>query len=137
MREIEDTGGLVAAIERGEIQGRIAERAYEIERKLENGSRPIVGLNAFASDESKPDIPPIRSIDATSRERQVERLAAVKARRDQARVGAAIDALRRAASGDENVVPCVLEAVRADATVGEITDVFRSVFGDYRKPSPI
>ena len=137
MREIEDTGGLVAAIERGEIQGRIAERAYEMERELETGSRPIVGLNAFASDESKLDIPPIRSMDATTRERQVERLAAVKAGRDQARVDAAIDALRRAASGDENVVPSVIEAVRADATVGEITDVFRSVFGDYRKPSPI
>ena len=137
MREIEDTGGLVAAIERGEIQGRIAERAYEMEREFENGSRPIVGLNAFASDESKPDIPPIRSVDATTRERQVERLAAVKAGRDQARVDAAIGALRRAASGDENVVPSVIEAVRADATVGEITDVFRSVFGDYRKPSPI
>jgi len=137
MREIEDTGGLVAAIERGEIQGRIAERAYEMERELETGSRPIVGLNAFASDESKPDIPPIRSMDATTRERQVERLAAVKAGRDQARVDAAIGALRRAASGDENVVPSVIEAVRADATVGEITDVFRSVFGDYRKPSPI
>jgi methylmalonyl-CoA mutase N-terminal domain/subunit len=135
--QIERSGGLVAAIERGEIQNAIAERAYRLERELESGERTIVGLNAFTAEDTTPDIPPIRSAEPRSCERQLERLTAVKAERDEERVQAALAALSRAAKGDDNVVPYVVRAVRAYATIGEIIDVLRDVFGKYRKPSPL
>jgi methylmalonyl-CoA mutase N-terminal domain/subunit len=135
LRNIEHHGGLVAAIEHGEAQRAILERAYEMERQVESGDRVVIGLNAFTADGEPTAAPPVRVLDSAVRQRQIARLHQFKEEREAAGVEAAVEALRTAAEGKENLMPFVLEAVRAHATLGEVVDVFRAVFGEYRKAS--
>lgn len=133
MGQVDEGGGMVAAIERGDPQRAILERAYRTQARIASGEKPIVGVNCFA-DEGQADREPelLHHASPAVVARQRERLRTVRRRRDGARVEAALGALRRAAEGTENLFPFVLEAVRAEATIGEITRALREVFGEYK-----
>ena len=109
-------------------------RAYELEKQVEKGERVIVGVNAFVGDQAQTAVPAIPARDPEVVERQIGKLQRLKAERDGTRVERALSALRSAAQGEENLMPPILEAVRARSTVGEITAVLKEVFGTYRGP---
>ncbi|KIZ14474.1 acyl-CoA mutase large subunit family protein [Streptomyces natalensis] len=129
MRRIEDLGGAVAAIERGFQKEEIERNAYRIARETEDGDRIVVGVNRFQLDEEEP-YEPLR-LDPAIEAQQVERLAALRAGRNRRTVTAALDGLRKAAEGTENVLYPMREALRARATVGEICEALRGVWGTY------
>ena len=130
-RRIEDFGGVIPAIEAGFFQQEIADSAARFQAEVEAGERQIVGVNAYASDE--PLRIPLLEMDPQGYERQVARLAALRASRDAGAVERTLDALRAAARGDANLMPCILDAARADATLQEIMDVLREEFGTYQE----
>jgi methylmalonyl-CoA mutase, N-terminal domain len=125
-------GGAAAAIERGFFQEAIARSAWELQRAQERGETTVVGVNRFSDDAPAPPIkaPDFRELEA----RQRERLSAVKARRDGALVEAALKAVRAVAGATTPLVPPILDAVRARATLGEISDVLRQAWGTYHPP---
>jgi methylmalonyl-CoA mutase N-terminal domain/subunit len=129
---IEERGGALRAIERGEVQREIQESAYRFQREVESGERVIVGVNRF---EQKGDEPfaDLLCIDPELERRQCERLASLRARRDAAAWRSALDRVETAARGDGNLVPALVEAVLAWATVGEIANRLRQVFGEHRE----
>ncbi|MEU8934590.1 methylmalonyl-CoA mutase family protein [Streptomyces sp. NPDC048409] len=127
MRRIEELGGAVAAIETGFQKGEIERNAYRIARETEAGERVVVGVNRFRTDEEEP-YEPLR-LDPAVEARQTERLARLRAARESRAVGSALTALRRAAEGDDNVLPPMRTALRARATVGEVCDALREVWG--------
>ncbi|HEX4997057.1 MAG TPA: methylmalonyl-CoA mutase family protein [Terriglobia bacterium] len=127
-------GGMVAAIEQGFPQREIQEAAYTYQKAVERKEKIIVGVNAFVSE----DDPPIEilRIDEAVAERQTARLAALRARRDNARVRSTLDTLRTAAARNtDNLMPVILDCVRAYSTLGEICDELRAVYGVYREPA--
>jgi methylmalonyl-CoA mutase N-terminal domain/subunit len=129
--QINRMGGMVEAIERGFPQREIAESSYRFQREVESRERIIVGVNDFVQ-ESEPSID-ILHIDESASERQLSKLEDLKRTRDKARVGRALDGLRTAASGTGNLMPPILEAVRAYATLGEMCDALREVWGEYEE----
>ena len=130
--EIERGGGAGRAIERGVMQQAIARSAYEQQRAIESGEREVVGVNLHADDQAVPTVP-APDYQALAAQ-QVRRLAEARGRRDAGRVAGALAALRSAAAqADAPLMPLILEAVRVRATVGEISDVFRAVWGEYRE----
>jgi methylmalonyl-CoA mutase, N-terminal domain len=134
IRRIDEMGGMIAAIESGFPQREIAAASYRYQREVEAEERIIVGVNRFqASDE------PIEllDIDESAARHQCEKLAALRKRRDNTRVRNSLDRLRRAAEASENTMPLLLDAVRAYATLGEISDALRSVFGSYQEQAHI
>ncbi|HET9596186.1 MAG TPA: methylmalonyl-CoA mutase family protein [Anaeromyxobacteraceae bacterium] len=131
IRRIDAMGGMIRAVEEGYPQREIAESAYRWQRDVESGERVIVGVNAFRVEGEEPIS--ILKIDETVARAQVERLRAVKASRAGERVKAALEAVERACKEGTNVMPPILEAVKAYATLGEISDVFRKAFGAYRE----
>ncbi len=138
LRKIEELGGMVRAIELGFPQQEIANSAYAYQRAVERGEKVIVGVNRFVEEGEKRPIP-ILFIDEALRQRQVERLADLRKRRDKDRWNAAMDALRAAALGDDPwgrdlLMPRILEAVKAYATVGEIVGALREIWGEYTEP---
>jgi methylmalonyl-CoA mutase N-terminal domain/subunit len=133
IRKIDDMGGMIAAIERGYPQTEIANASYEYQCEVETGEQKIVGVNAFTEQEEQAI--DLLQIDESSHRHQVEKLAALKLRRDQGKVSRALDGLKRAAEGTENTMPHILDAVRAYATVGEICAALRDVFGTYTESS--
>jgi methylmalonyl-CoA mutase, N-terminal domain len=126
---IDRMGGMVAAIERGYPQKEIAESSYAFQQAVERGDRLVVGVNAFAAA----DVEPIRTlyIDETAGTRQLARLRDVRARRDQVAVDRALAALRDGARSGANTMPLFIDASRAYATVGEMCDALREVWGEY------
>ena len=133
VRRIDEMGGMIRAVEEGYPQREIAESAYRFQREVERGERVVVGVNAFQSDEE--DRIPILKIDEAVARAGVERLRAVKAERNDRAVQAALHAVERAANEGANLMPPVLEAVKVYATLGEISDTFRKVYGVYREDS--
>jgi methylmalonyl-CoA mutase N-terminal domain/subunit len=131
IRRIDEMGGIIRAVEEQYPQKEIGESAYRFQREVEQGDRLIVGVNAFKSEKDAPI--QLLHIDEKVAEAQVERLRQVKAERDQAAVDAALAKVEAAARGTDNLMPPVLEAVKAYATLGEICDVFREVWGAYRE----
>ncbi|MBI4669516.1 MAG: methylmalonyl-CoA mutase [Elusimicrobia bacterium] len=130
IREIESMGGIVPALNRGYFHRRIAESAYRYEVEMAEGKRRVAGVNAYAVDVKRPKILKISSNVERSQKASLTR---VKKERDQAKAAEALERLRQAASDDKtNVIPFVLEAVSAYASVGEITRAFQDVFGTYR-----
>jgi methylmalonyl-CoA mutase N-terminal domain/subunit len=128
---IDRMGGMVAAIENGFPQREIAEAAYRFQKAVEGREKLIVGVNAYVETDEPPF--PILYIDEKASEAQMARLAEVKARRDEARVARALDQLKEVARGTGNTMAPLLEAVRAYATVGEMCDALRSVWGEYEE----
>jgi methylmalonyl-CoA mutase N-terminal domain/subunit len=133
IERIDQMGGMIPAIERGFPQTEIANASYEYQHSIETGEQKIVGVNAFV--EQNEEAIEVLEIDESAGALQLEKLARLKTRRDNAKVHECLDALRRAAKGSENTMPFILDAVRAYATVGEICDTFREVFGTYTETS--
>jgi methylmalonyl-CoA mutase N-terminal domain/subunit len=131
-RAIDRLGGLVSAIEAGFFQREIAEAAYIYQREIDDGRRTIVGVNDYVSGE--PAAIPILAMDPQGYDRQVARLQRVRAERDNHVVRQALHRLADAARDSVNLMPPILECVAAYATLGEISDVFREVFGEYHEP---
>jgi len=129
--KIQDLGGVLPAIEVGFFQGEISDSAYRYQREIDQQVRQVIGVNAYL-DEKEPEIPLLK-MDPEGFRNQVSRINKVKQDRDQGRVGQKLDRLRIACQGTENTMPHILEAVHAYATLGEITEVMKDVFGIYRE----
>lgn len=132
-RRIEALGGVLPAIDKGFFQSEISDAAYRYQREIDAGLRHIVGVNAYQDE--KPAAIPILAMDPQGHQRQIDRLAQVRRERDPGRVGQALDRLRLACQGSENSMPHLLEAVHAYATLGEIVNVMKEVFGIYQEPT--
>jgi len=128
-------GGMLRAIESGFVQGEIQQSAYEYQQEVERGEQIVVGVNQFTAAEERL-IPTLR-MDPNLEREQVGRLRALRARRDAGKVKAALAELERRAQGTANLLPAILAAVEGYATVGEISDTLRKVFGEYRESAVI
>jgi len=133
IRRIDDLGGIVAAVEQGFPQREIAQSAYEFQKSVDSRDRVVVGVNDFVSPDETP-IPTLK-VDLAVEGRQKARIRDLRARRDAGRAREALDGVRAAASGGDNLMQAVVEAARADVTLGEVSDSFREVFGAYRESS--
>ncbi|MWA02427.1 methylmalonyl-CoA mutase [Actinomadura sp. LD22] len=133
MDDLDRHGGMVSAIEDGYLQGLIADEAYRIQRDVESGARPVVGLNRFATDEPAPEITTYE-LDAAGRDRQLKRLARVKAERDPAAVRARLAELSRAAEGEDNLMGPLIDCAGAYCTVGEMVAALKAVWGEFQQP---
>ncbi|HEY7510415.1 MAG TPA: methylmalonyl-CoA mutase family protein [Vicinamibacteria bacterium] len=129
---VEDGGGALRAIERGQVQREIQESAYRHQRQVERGERVIVGVNRFQDAGSGPEVEVLR-IDPGVERAQVERVRALRGKRPAAPVRAALDAVEERARGGDNLVPALVDAVLAWATLGEIASRLRRVFGEHRE----
>jgi len=134
--EVERRGGAVAGIESGWIQQLIQDEAYRAEQDVASGEKVIVGVNKYTETEEA-GAPLLFRPDERVMSEQRERLARYRSERDSAAVTKAVDAIRAAAGGDADLMPVILEAVRAQATLGEICGAMREVFGDYHPPTTI
>ncbi len=130
IEKIDALGGMVKAIESGYVQREINESAYRYQLAVENGERVIVGVNKFQIEEDIP-IDNILKVDPEDEERQKARLRKLKERRDSEKVKKALERVKKAAESEENLMPPIIDAVRVYATVGEISDALREVFGEY------
>jgi methylmalonyl-CoA mutase N-terminal domain/subunit len=130
---VDSLGGVIPAIEKGFFQKEISDAAYRYEREIETKKRTIVGVNDFILEDEEITIPVLK-IDPEVERRQIERLNKTRKDRDNKKVQEALDGLRKASEGTENVVPHVVNAVRAYASVGEICDIWRDVFGEWEEP---
>jgi methylmalonyl-CoA mutase N-terminal domain/subunit len=130
--EIEKRGGMIAAIEQGYPQREIARAAYEFQKDVEEKRYIVVGVNDYVEPQERPI--PILKIDPAVEREQIERVRAVRARRDGAAAARALEGIRAAARGGGNLMPRFLEAARAGVTLGEMVDVLRAEFGEWREP---
>ncbi|RLI59798.1 MAG: methylmalonyl-CoA mutase, partial [Candidatus Thorarchaeota archaeon] len=130
---VEALGGVLEAIEKGFFQKEIANAAYRYQKEVEEKRRIIVGVNEYVLEGEEIKIPVLK-IDPEVEKKQIERLNRVRRERDNKKVQEALDKLRKASEGDENVMPYVVEAVKAYASIGEICDVWREVFGEWEEP---
>ena len=135
LNEIE-ADGVITKIEDGSLERAIADAAYRQHAAISTGDRVVVGENQFRSDNADEQDVELLSVPGAVRDRQVERLERLRAERDSQAVETALAAVKRTAEGSENTVPAILEAVRALATVGEISAALADVFG-YHRPSTV
>ena len=129
--KIDAMGGMLKAIERGFVQQEIQNAAYEYQRAVDHKEALVVGVNSFELEEEKAI--PLQRIDESLERKQVERVKALRAKRDQAKYAAAVMRVEEAAKGVGNLMPVIIEAVEANATVGEISDAMRHVYGEYQE----
>ena len=129
--KVEQLGGVIPAIEKGFFQREIAESAYRYQKEVDGNKRFIVGVNRYKLDE-EPSIP-ILKMDEKGEERQINRLKKLRKERNAAKVQNHLQRLRKAAEGDENLMPFILDCVHSYATLGETCDVLREVFGEYKE----
>jgi methylmalonyl-CoA mutase N-terminal domain/subunit len=132
--KIEKEGGIYKGIESGFFQRELARSAYDYAQQLETGEEIIVGVNKFVNEDEKLDIP-ILKIGKDAEKKQLASLAKVRAERDQAKVDSSLERLKVAAEAERNVMPELLDCVRVYATVGEMVDVMKVVYGEYREPA--
>jgi methylmalonyl-CoA mutase N-terminal domain/subunit len=130
IERIDQMGGMVAAVEQGYPQREIASSAYQFQRALESGERVMVGVNRFQMEESGSRVPLLRIDESVQRE-QSERLRRLRAERDEASVRQALEAVRAAARGTDNLMPPIIRAASLDATEQEICDVLRQQMGSH------
>jgi methylmalonyl-CoA mutase N-terminal domain/subunit len=131
IHKIDEMGGAVAAIEKGYIQREIQDSAYRYQREIEQEERIVVGQNRYQIEEAKPG--GLLRVDPAVRTSQIERLKTLRSNRDDERVKKTLSDLKIGAEGNENLMPLILEAVKAYATLGEICNVLREVFGEYQQ----
>jgi methylmalonyl-CoA mutase, N-terminal domain len=131
-RKLDDLGGMISAIERGFPQREIREAAWHYQREIERKERIIVGVNDYVMEEEEPI--DLLVLDPAVEKRQIERVRELRASRDQARWQGALDGLRKAAIAQDNLMPPIISAVKAYATVGEICNALKEVFGEYEEP---
>jgi methylmalonyl-CoA mutase N-terminal domain/subunit len=134
IERIDAMGGMLAAIEHGYPQREVARSSYEFEQALNRGERTVVGVNAYGQAAGAVPIPTLR-VDPELQRQQLENLRRVKAERDASAVAAALAQVKRAAQGNDNLMPPIILAARAHATQQEICDVLREVFGTYTDPA--
>jgi methylmalonyl-CoA mutase N-terminal domain/subunit len=134
IEKIDEIGGIVRAVEDGYPQREIANSAYQFQRQVDTRQRAIVGVNKYVSGTGGDKIPTLK-IEQEVERSQVERIKKIKATRDRAAAEQAIAAVERAAAGDENLVVAVLDAIKKNVTIGEVSDVFRRVWGEHRDPA--
>lgn len=128
--EIDKMGGAIQAIEAGWVQSEIARSAYEYQQEVDSKKRIIVGVNDYVEDEEVE--PALQDIDHTSVRRQIARVKDLKKNRDNGQVKERLNMLEQRARGTENTLPAIIDCVRSKATLGEISDILRSVFGEYQ-----
>jgi methylmalonyl-CoA mutase N-terminal domain/subunit len=133
IHKIDELGGMVAAIEKGFPQLEISDAAYKFQRQIDAAEKIMIGVNKYNVENEEVDIPLIE-IDETVEKEQLERLAAVKRSRDSRRVKECLEDIKKACEKGDNVMPYCIEAVKARASVQEICDVYREVYGEYRDP---
>jgi methylmalonyl-CoA mutase N-terminal domain/subunit len=131
LKRIDALGGMLAAIERGWVQQEIQNAAYEQQRAVDRGDLIVVGVNRFVRDDAPST--PVERRDEALEAKQIERVRALRLRRDRIRWQTALDRVREHASTGENLMPSILEAVESNATVGEIAGTLRSIFGEYQE----
>jgi methylmalonyl-CoA mutase N-terminal domain/subunit len=131
LAEIDALGGPLAAIEAGYQQRQIQESSYQVQRAIENGSKVVVGVNKFRDEETT--TPAIERLDPEGERRQIERVRKVRAERDPTAWAACLKRVEECARGEENLMPAIIDAVKAYATVGEICDRLREVWGEHRE----
>ena len=131
LNKIEAMGGILKAIERGYVQQEIQNAAYEYQQKVDRHEAIVVGVNALQLREERPI--PLQRIDESLERKQVDRLRALRAKRDRAKWQAALKQVEDTARGTGNLMPTIVEAVEANATLGEISDVMRRVYGEYHE----
>jgi methylmalonyl-CoA mutase N-terminal domain/subunit len=131
--KVEALGGVVDAIEKGFFQREIAEASYRYQREIDSGDRTIVGVNDYVLEGEQITIPVLK-IDEDVERRQIERTQKIRRDRDNKKVETALDGLRKASEGDENVMPHIVSAVREYATIGEIFEVWRELWGEWDEP---
>jgi methylmalonyl-CoA mutase N-terminal domain/subunit len=129
--KVERLGGVIPAIEKGFFQREIADSAYRYQKEIDEKRRVIVGVNQYMLDEEIAI--PILKIDEKGEERQIARLKKLRKERDQGKVQSLLDRLRKAAEGEENLMPFILDCVHSYATLGETCEVLREVFGEYKE----
>jgi methylmalonyl-CoA mutase N-terminal domain/subunit len=128
---IDALGGMIAAIEKGYVQSEIQKAAYNFEKEVESGKRIIVGVNKFKEEDDKE--PELLKIDMNVQVEQIKFLNKIRKERDQLKVDKTLNSLEKAAVTDENLIPYILEAVKAYSSVGEICNTLRKVFGEYKE----
>ena len=131
LERIDALGGMLRAIEQGWVQQEIQRAAYDYQRAVDSGQATVVGVNRFTREDEPPI--PIQRVDEALERRQIERLQALRARRDKARWQSSLDRVKDHARGGQNLMPAILEAVESYATVGEIAAAMRGVFGEYQE----
>jgi methylmalonyl-CoA mutase, N-terminal domain len=135
-RQIDEMGGMLAAIERGFPQREIADSAYRYQQEVDQRQRILVGVNDFLQGNEEPIQIPIHALSRESEERHLERLNRVRRERDQTALAEALERLERAArAGRENLMPYIMQAVRAYATLGEMCNLLRGVYGEHKEPA--
>ena len=134
MAQVDDLGGAVAAIEAGYEQAQIHENAYRLQEAIEAGRGVVVGVNKYADTDADAAAPPLQRLDEASVAAQIARLAEFRRRRDAAGATAALDRLRHAAAGSDNLLPVIRACLLADCTLGEICFALRDVWGEYTAP---
>jgi len=135
LAEVDARGGMLEAVERQWVQRQIQDTAFDRQREIEEGERIIVGVNEFQVDE-EPEMD-VQEVTEEDERRQIDRLESLRERRDGEAVDASLETLRSAADGEENLMPHIVSAVKAYATVGEICDVLREEFGEYQPGSAL
>ena len=130
IEKVDAMGGSVSAIEQGFIQNEIARSAYDYQRKIENGEKIIVGVNKFQSKEETAI--PVFRIDDSIREQQIQKIKRLKETRNKEKATKCLEVLHKKASANENIMPSVIDAVENYCTLGEIADVLRKLFGEYK-----
>jgi methylmalonyl-CoA mutase N-terminal domain/subunit len=133
MAEVDAQGGIVKLVTEGAIQAKVSAQAYRHQREIENGTFRKVGVNCYQTDEKAPEMEfhPYSEQDARA---QIQSLDRVRAERDAARVQAALERVQADARSGANLMPAIIEAIKAYASVGEITGVLVGVFGRFREP---
>ncbi len=131
INKIDEMGGAVAAIEKGFMQREIQQSAYTYQRQVESGERTVIGVNRFITDTEMPK--DLLRVNPAVADRQVEKLRKLQENRDQRQVAEVLQRLRMVAQTDENIMPSIIEAVKAYATLGEICGILREVFGEYQQ----
>jgi methylmalonyl-CoA mutase N-terminal domain/subunit len=132
MARIEKNGGILQGITDGSVRSEIAHQAYEREKKIHTGGKIVVGVNKFVSGQEEQEIQ-LHQLGQNIQEKQVARLEKVKSERDHEKVKYALDEIRNVATGHSNLVTPIISAVKEYATVGEICNVLRDVFGEYQE----
>jgi methylmalonyl-CoA mutase N-terminal domain/subunit len=133
MNKIEADGGMLAGIEKGEIQKAVLQQAYESEKMVKNGKTVRVGENKFMSPAEKESDPVLQKADPEAVKQQLERLRKIKAERDHRKVEESLAEIKKAATGEKNLLPSLIRAVKVYATSGEMVDALKEVFGEYRE----
>jgi len=129
IQKIDDLGGMVEAVRNGFVQKEILDSAYKYQVSIENKEQIIVGVNEFVSEDK--EVKDILRLDPAIENRQKKKIEMLRTRRDNGKVESLLDDLREAARGSDNLMPFILKAVKAYATLGEIANALRDVFGEY------